>query len=87
MKDAVMIIMAVCIVVMFAEINMYQTKCNEYEKQLDDVNNWDLAFLDATDSLVYYGGKIIEQDTTANKECATSFMRNADKIFELCKSN
>lgn len=57
MKDVVMIIMAVCIVVMFAEINMYQTQCAEYEKQLDDVNNWDLAFLDATDSLVYYGAR------------------------------
>lgn len=85
MKDVVMIIMAVCIVVMFTEINLYQTKCAEYEKQLDDVNNWDLAFLDATDSLVYYGGKM--QDTTANKEYANGFMRNADKIFELCKSN
>lgn len=87
MRNLLLIIAAIMLFFGSSYIEELREENTTLTKQLDDVNDWDLQYLDAMDSLIYYGNKIIEGDTLGREGFVDGFRRNSELIKELCESN
>lgn len=53
----------------------------------DSIDNWDILYMDATDSVIYYGNKLIMggSDLTNYQQLIDGYVSNTQRIIELYK--
>lgn len=54
----------------------------------DSIDNWDIMYMEATDSVIYYGNKLIMggSDLTNREEILDRYVSNTQKILDLYKN-